>query len=468
MKKQLIALILLMASMSIQSFAQQWKQVTTPNTNTIENWFRGISGTSATDIWAVGHAETNTGPLSGYTSDNVMMHWNGTGWTSFPVANPGTDINELWSVAAVDSNLAWAVGEYTMGTNLQLVKWNGSSWTQQSLGTIADQTYLRSVWALSASDAWAVGGKSTTTPFLVEGCLTLHYNGSSWTQVPVPAVGTYRNRFNAINGIAANDAWAVGTWGNAYPDFNGLLMHWNGSAWSNSSLAPAFTEIWDVKMIAANDVWAIGEKTVGGPFSTVHWDGAAWTEYALPGEDSNVFTVALAVKPNHDVFAFGNHIHKWNGSAWVIVDSLTRISDANVKAAATLPTTGEIWAAGRYFDAAAGSYYKNLVLRQDTGSTGTNGGTTGIKTIVAHIETVQVVPNPFHKDLRMRLITNTSEPATVSLKDAVGRTVLHQNFSLVNGENNIPLNVPGNAAKGMYMLEVRTAVEACSVKLVRE
>lgn len=98
-----------------------------------------------------------------------------------------------------------------MGTNLQIAKWNGTSWTQQSLSYIADETALHGVWALSATDAWAVGARSNNTPSsVVQGCLILHYNGSSWMAVTAPAVGSYRNRFNTVNGIAANDVWAVG------------------------------------------------------------------------------------------------------------------------------------------------------------------------------------------------------------------------------------------------------------------
>lgn len=248
-------------------------------------------------------------------------------------------------------------------------------------------------------------------------------------------------------------------------------MYWNGSAWSNSPLTPTFSEMWDVKMIASNDVWAIGEKAVGGAFSTVHWNGSARTEYALPGEDSNVFTVALAVKPNHDVYAFGNHIHKWNGSAWVIVDSLAHIPNANIKAATTLPTTSEIWASGRWFDSAA-NYYKNLVLRQDTATTGTGGGTgsgsAGIGALAAHIQTLRVSPNPFHKDLSVRIVTDIAAPAIISLRDASGRLVLQQLRSLVNGENIIPLSVPGSAAKGTYVLEVKTSTETKQVKLMKD
>lgn len=469
MKKHLLTLSLCIGLLPVHSSAQQWRQVTTPNAGTISNELHGISGTSANDVWVVGHTQTNTG-ISSYASSNVILHWNGTSWTNYPVSNPGSDINELYSVAAISPTLAWAVGDYTMGTNLQLVKWNGTLWTQQTLPNLPDETTLHSVMAISANDVWAVGTKSSTIPLLAQECLTLHYNGSSWTSISATPVGSFRDRFQAVHGISANDVWACGTWGNNYADFHGLLMHWNGSSWSNSPLTPTFTELWDVKMVASNDVWAIGEKNIGGPFSTVHWNGSTWTEYSLADEDSNVFIAALAVKPNHDVYALGKHIHKWSGSAWVITDSLTRIPYAGVSATSVLPTTGEIWAAGRYFDATP-NYYKNLVLRQDTAITtggGTGTGTTGVKATTMHIEVVQASPNPFHKDLRVRIVSNTAEPAQISLKDVTGRTVVQQSYILASGENYFTLSAMGSLNKGIYMLEAKTSNEIRQIKVMKD
>jgi hypothetical protein len=470
MKKQLISLSLCLSLLPATSFSQKWRQLTPPNATTVSNWLHGVSGTTATDVWAVGHAQTNTAPLSDYTSNNVILHWNGTGWTTYPVANPGTNINELYSVAAISPTLAWAVGDYSMGTNLQLVKWNGTSWTQQTLPNLPDETTLHSVMALSANDVWAVGTKSSTIPMLAQECLVLHYNGSSWTSLSAPPVGSFRDRFESVHGISASDVWACGTWGNNYADFHGLLMHWNGSTWTNSPVTATFDEFWDVKMVASNDVWAIGEKTSGGPFSTVHWNGSTWTEYSLADEDSNVFTATLAVKPNHEVFAIGRHIHKWSGTAWTIVDSLTRVPLANASATTVLPITGEVWAAGRWFDNSA-NYYKNLVLRQDTTTTtggGTGGGATEIGTVTTHVQTIQASPNPFHRDIQVRIVTDASRPAVISVKDASGKRVLTQSRSLSTGDNIFTISTPGSMNKGMYVLEVKTSEEVTQIRLMKD
>jgi hypothetical protein len=209
--------------------------------------------------------------------------------------------------------------------------------------------------------------------------------------------------------------------------------------------------MWDVKMVAANDVWAIGEKNVGGPFSTVHWNGNTWTEYILPDEDSNVFIAALAVKPNHDVYALGKHVHKWNGTAWVITDSLNQIPYVSVSAATTLPG-GEIWAAGRYFDL-PGNYYKNLVIRSDSG-TGSNP--TAIATLDGADMALSAYPNPFQGTVSIAVSTKEATPAEITLLDMTGRTVWKQKTELSKGKQKIRLGSLADLSAGVYLLQLYT------------
>src|SRR5207248_1838287 len=69
--------------------------------------------------------------------------------------------------------------------------------------------YLFGVTALTANDAWtvgtyqyAVGSRSLT--------LALHWDGSHWTQVPSPNIGTQSNYLIGVGAASSNDVWAVG------------------------------------------------------------------------------------------------------------------------------------------------------------------------------------------------------------------------------------------------------------------
>lgn len=338
---------------SLHSFSQLgWVKVPSPNPSASRNMVRGISGTSSADVWAVGSYEDPQ-----YIQNDLLLHWNGDAWQQFPAMQLSTTLDDLWDVEAISSNNVWAVGNYNdyATTRAELLHYDGNSWTNQPLPFITGGSYLYAIDALSATDIWAAGGKSgsPTRPAYV-----IRYNGSSWSEVTVPIVGTYRNAFEDIDGISSNDIWAVGHWGNGYGQFHALAMHWNGSNWTNislpSSIVSQLSEVLNVKMIASNDVWAIGYYLTGGGFM-VHWDGNTWTEIT-PFVGGGAFAPLSA----NNIFSVGSEITHWNGSSWTIVDPLTQLSDPAL-ASAVVFSNGEIWAGGRTIDVS--SNFFSLIYR---------------------------------------------------------------------------------------------------------
>jgi hypothetical protein len=69
-------------------------------------------------------------------------------------------------------------------------------------------TYYYSVVALSGSDAWAAGNYSNDGS--VWRSAATHWDGSSWSAVPVSSPGTQDNTLWALAAVAPNDIWAVG------------------------------------------------------------------------------------------------------------------------------------------------------------------------------------------------------------------------------------------------------------------
>src|SRR5215467_894119 len=94
---------------------------------------------------------------------------------------------------------------------------------------------LQSVTATSASNAWTAG--FTQEPLKGSKNMILHWNGTSWTQVPSP--NPFCATCDSLYGVAAtsaSSAWAVGT-------VNGggivVVLRWNGTAWKNFPSAPS-------------------------------------------------------------------------------------------------------------------------------------------------------------------------------------------------------------------------------------
>src|SRR5207253_8357133 len=111
---------------------------------------------------------------------------------------------------------------------------------------------------VSANDIWAVGDFSVSSIYQT---LAEHWNGTSWSIVSSPNIGTNSDRFLGVSAVSANDVWAVGTYSTDGTNFLTLTQHWNGSAWSvvaspNPSTVRNILNA--VAAVATNDVWAVG------------------------------------------------------------------------------------------------------------------------------------------------------------------------------------------------------------------
>jgi hypothetical protein len=95
------------------------------------------------------------------------------------------------------------------------------------------------VAAVSPTDVWAVGdyNNGTTSQTLIE-----HWNGSAWSVVSSPNVGTRNNYITGLAVVSANDVWASGYFNNSLGTTRTLIEHWNGSVWSVVASSNAATE----------------------------------------------------------------------------------------------------------------------------------------------------------------------------------------------------------------------------------
>jgi len=277
-----------------------------------------VSALSATDAWAVGDLDTG-GPAGLHT---LAVHWNGTSWARVPAPSPGNGISgsTLSGVSAVSASDAWAVGGYETSAKVfktLAVHWDGSRWSQvpsPSPGG-ARGSGLSAVSAVSAAGAWAVGcygfnvntGASTT--------LALHWDGTRWAQVATPSPGAAHSAcLEGVAALSASDAWAVGfftpnpTSGAQKP----LVLRWDGARWAQvPSPSPGdtlVTELTSVDAISATDAWAVGDVFNGTSQTqrtlVFHWNGTRWARVASPSPGFSALYGVSAVSAS-DAWAVG-------------------------------------------------------------------------------------------------------------------------------------------------------------------
>ncbi len=261
----------------------------------------------------------------------LFEHWDGSQWKFVPSPNPGTQYNTLQGVAGASANDVWAVGYQSSASNATqalIEHWNGSSWNvipAPDLGK--DNGQLNGVAALTASDAWAVGTSTTNgganTPS-IQHALVEHWNGSAWSVVtlaPAPA-GADNTGLNAVAALSASDVWVAGTYYGPSTD-QPFIEHWNGRNWTvapgaaSSSDFNMFSVFSALAAISANDIWGVGT----GPLPGAGCSGGG-----------------------------GGFIEHWNGSRWSVVPlpspapSGADFSFASVAAA----SSHDVWAVGSY------------------------------------------------------------------------------------------------------------------------
>jgi hypothetical protein len=335
----------------------------------------------STGAWAVGET-CPKGPEGCVPGNDLVLRDSGGGWSAVSAPSPGGQAG-LVAVAADSSSDAWAVGSYDGGEKNLYLHWKGTAWKRV---TGPGNSTLTGVAAISPTDALAVGYGTSSTGATVT--VALHWNGTSWARVPTPDPGGAGDDelfgVTAIPGTA--DAWAVGYNLTKSSESQTLVLHWNGSAWSQAS-APAVatdgTQLNAVTAVSANDAWAVGQYNTASDFEhpvILHWDGTTWSKQKLPSFGQSVYVLHSVAAAASDVWAVGlgpclgqsidcpskaltMHL---TGSGWQVVPgvSISDRQDQNNLAGVAITPGGTTWAVGDYFPAAYGEPIFALLEKQ--------------------------------------------------------------------------------------------------------
>ena len=283
------------------ALAASWTSVPAPPAGQ-NGLLLGVTSTSDTNAWAVGYWRVQR-----YQFNPLAIHWNGTAWsTSSSVASavPGGTI--LYGVTDISPTDAYAFGNNSSLASGELAQWNGSTWSRVTYPLPTNTGYnttLNAISADSSSDVWVIGSfLDQVGSSLRWETFSDHWNGSTWTVVPMPLVTgsdtLFTYQISSADAISPTNVWVAGGSGdNASPyggtPSNTLIEHWNGSAWSvvTSPSPGTNANLTGVTSSSANNVWAVGYDTPSGSSVaqtlTMNWNGTAWTTVASPNQGSS-------------------------------------------------------------------------------------------------------------------------------------------------------------------------------------
>lgn len=265
------------------------------------------------DVWAAGDSGRTVGAAA-VGLRPLLEHWDGLRWRKVAVPYRARRAH-LHDLAATSSNDVWAVGTGRNGWSTRTLHYDGKTWRfVPSVDTRFFHNDLTSVSASSPNDVWSVGAWDDEDQ---TGSFVEHWDGHAWSLIPTPkSVDRMSAELRSVVAISPTDAWAVGQLSKRLGGWatKTLAEHWDGRTWSVTPLpsAPPGTLTW-LNGIAASgddDVWAVGGEYDGesNRIATAHWNGTSWTQSTLKARSEELWPPAVAYVPGTagDFWAVGN------------------------------------------------------------------------------------------------------------------------------------------------------------------
>ncbi|MCC7064180.1 MAG: hypothetical protein IT456_15320 [Planctomycetes bacterium] len=337
---------------------------------------RAVKAFAPDDVWAAGSAYVPQGPNNDQVT--IAMHWDGVAWTRIPSPSPAPGNSNanciLWGLDGAASNDLWAVGTYSrqvkggwVGQQVFAMHWDGQSWTvppglplpNTSIGAGITGSSIQDVKASASDDVWFVGDwldiVSSSSGLTTRPGFLMHWDGSSFAQTVLPIVtGVGHQYFNSVSAAGPNDVWVAGgsgVTGNLPGSAVPVLFHFDGSSWTHLPCATPnlpgwWINLYDVEMLAPNDVWVAGIASIQMPtpqaqYFLSHWDGSNWT--VLPGPPAG--GSSLSVVSATEIYSVGAGVWRWDGANWSQTQAFTAQTNAGLGAVDALGPC-EVFAVG--------------------------------------------------------------------------------------------------------------------------
>jgi hypothetical protein len=275
----------------------------------------GVDAVATDDVWTVGAALNVV-----QASSAVALHRDGDSWARVrvPKPEPGRFVSTvLTDVEAVGSDDVWAVGYWSAVPDAPpsplIVHWDGTGWTTIANPALGTWSELHGVSASGPSDVWAVGNTEVRVgDEHVERALFEHWDGAAWQVVPTPFVAR-RAPFTleSIDVRSPRDAWAVGeiTRGGS---IQSLSFHWDGTRWTEvPTVNPSNTVfLAGVAMASRHRVFAVGSTWSDAEGEDVtlveRWDGRRWVRERSAARPAGNELLDVSVRSS-SMFAVGSH-----------------------------------------------------------------------------------------------------------------------------------------------------------------
>jgi hypothetical protein len=369
------------------------------------------------------------------------MRYNGSSWQKVVVSPPvGSTGSELMEVAATTTGgPVWAGGNYHIGNikRPQLVRWNGSTWIRETVPAACDSGSIQALRAFSPTDVWASGSLYGRTR---DSIWMLHFNGTIWTAQALLPAGTTSGEIWDIDG-SPNDLWAVGNRvGAGNP---ALIMHYDGNSWSQvpvptNQVSQANTAF-HVRVLGPGQVM-VAVDAFPAPSKWLLYDGSSWTTIAYT--PNSFYAAALGI---NELYCWNTSgIQKFNGTNWSTVQSIAQPGYPNL-GGYTVLGDGTLWMVGN--SVLTNQVSRTLVYRYAIPQT--------VEGLRSSDNGLTLYPNPVRNKLTVETDFDNDGTERLVVLDVAGR-VVQKSLSYVKASSNQLVCDLQGLPVGSYILKLET------------
>ena len=259
-----------------------------------------LESPSLTTAYEVGSNDVWVGGLFDSSSSTISLtHWDGIKWHRASAAPISVSQPDIYSIFMLSSSEGWAMGG--SASTPEALKWNGNSWTGQPIATCGGGSCEpQSVYMISSGtggDGYAVG----------TGGHIWRYQSGAWGLIPTPTTNNLYSVFISSPGSSTNAGWAVGASGTVLK----LSISSGIPTWTLVGLPGITTQnLNSVYFKDSNHGWIVGQSAI---IETTSDGGNTWsggTGQVTSAPNANLQSVFI------DTLGTGSG----NGDGWAVGD----------------------------------------------------------------------------------------------------------------------------------------------------
>jgi hypothetical protein len=347
-----------------KQYVAKWNGITWTELGTGANALNGnghiysIATDGSGNVYAAGHLKNVSGKY-------YVAKWNGTAWTELGTETNALNANDYINTIKTDNagniyaagSFRNALGEY------YVAKFNGSSWSELGSGanSLKANGVINSIVVTNTGLVYA-GGYCTNN---INGLTNVvKWDGTSWSQV-FDVGGAPNNPIRSIIADASGNIYAGGDFRNA--NSHSYVGKWNGTILKELGRQGEYLPNPNgIKLVIADKfgyVYAVGQfwNPTNNPLTMVaKWDGVGWRPLrstTLPFDVEQV--EAMTTDSSGNVYAGGRFqnlngeycVAKWDGANWIeLTGATTSIHAVDYINSLNTDSTGNIYATGFFIE----------------------------------------------------------------------------------------------------------------------